>query len=273
MHFDFTTIPDRRGHDAIYLNPGNEGFQGIILEKYVDKTGLIACVNQVIGGPNKLVCVSRPRRFGKSFAAQSLVSYYGYGFDSHELFDGLDIARDPSFEKHLNAYDVIFLDITDIVERLKTGPCVASAIQREVIADLRDAYPGAIPDDDLGGALLSAVKHTGRKFVVIIDEWDAVFRESANDEKAQREYVSFLRSIFKSGTVTPRAIAAAYLTGILPIKKYGTQSAMNDFREYTMVRPARFASYVGFTEEEVYSLCEEYNMDFALVRRWYDGYD
>lgn len=256
-----------------YLNPGNEGFRVILRDRYVDKTGLIARMNEVLEGPNKLVCVSRPRRFGKSFAAQSLVAYYSYGCDSRALFVGRDVSRDTSFEECLNAYDVVSLDITDIIHRLGTGSHVAPVIQEEVISELREAYPGVCVDDDLGGALLSAVEHTGRKFVFVIDEWDAVFREAKDDEAAQREYVGLLRSIFKSNTVTARAIAGAYLTGILPIKKYGTQSAMNDFREYTMVLPARFAPYVGFSEDEVRVLCAEYEMDFELLRRWYDGYD
>ncbi len=256
-----------------YVNPGDDGFRGILAERYVDKTGLIGLVNSAIGTYNKLVCVSRPRRFGKSFAAKSLVAYYGYGCDSHEHFEGLDISRDPSFEKHLNAYDVVYLDITDIIERLDTGPHVAPVIEREVLADLHDEYPHVFSDKNLGGALLSVAAHTGRKFVFVIDEWDAPFREAKDDIDAQREYVGLLRSIFKSGTVTDRAIAAAYLTGILPIKKYGTQSAMNDFREYTMVQPMRYAPYVGFTETEVRQLCDEYGMDFGEMRSWYDGYE
>ena len=258
---------------GIYVNPGNEGFATIVRGRYVDKTGLVTLVNRALDTPDRLVCVSRPRRFGKSFAAQSLVAYYCHGCDSRPLFSGLEVSRDPSFERHLNAYDVISLDITDIIERLGAGSQVAPVIQRAVVDDLRGEYPEVVLDDDLGGALLAVCAHTGRKFVFVIDEWDAVFREAQQDASAQRAYVGLLRSLFKSNTVTPRAIAAAYLTGILPIKKYGTQSAMNDFREYTMVSPAHFAPYVGFTETEVRELCGEYGMDFEGMQHWYDGYD
>ena len=254
-----------------YINPGNAGFERILQKRYVDKTGLIALVNDVVNSAEAFVCVARPRRFGKSFAAQSLVAYYCYGCDSRALFEGLEISRDPSFEKHLNAYHVVRLDMTAFTG--KVGPDVVPELRRALHKELLDEFDCVKPDSDLEEAFLQVVRATDRRFVFVIDEWDAPFRDASRDEAAQENYVRFLRLLFKNANFTPEAVAAAYITGILPIKRYGTQSAMTDFDEYTMVRPLRFAPYVGFTEDEVVELSNEYGMDLDDMRRWYDGYE
>lgn len=254
-----------------YINPGNAGFERILQRRYVDKTGLIALVNDVVNSAEAFVCVTRPRRFGKSFAAQSLVAYYCYGCDSRALFEGLEISRDPTFEKHLNAYHVVRLDMTSFTG--KVGVDVVPEMRRVLGAELREEFDCVKPDADLEEAFLQVVRATGRRFVFVIDEWDAPFRDAVRDEQAQERYVRFLRLLFKNASFTPEAVAAAYITGILPIKRYGTQSAMTDFDEYTMVRPLRYAPYVGFTEEEVEALSEEFGMDMEEMREWYDGYE
>ncbi len=260
---------------GIYLNPGNESFRTILNGIYVDKTGLIEYVNSTIDTPLKLTCFSRPRRFGKSFAAKMLCAYYDKGCDSRELFRGLEIEKAKSFEKYLNQYNVIYLDITRFVSRSKSkGNPIISDMQLTVIEELQKGFPGYIDENELylPDALSAISQGTGDKFIIIIDEWDALFREAKNDETLQKEYVQLLRGLFKGGTTTDKTIAAAYMTGILPIKKYGTQSAMTDFQEYTMLRPAKLAKYIGFTEEEVKNLCNQYHMDFNKMETWYDGY-
>ena len=255
-----------------YLNVGNDGFRSMTNGIYVDKTELIAFINQTLGTTDRLTCVSRPRRFGKSYAAQMLCAYYDRSCDSEGLFEGYRIAGDPSFRKHLNQYDVIYLDITWFISIVDHIRDTVSYLQEKVMEELYLAYPEAKGERTLPETLARINGMTGRKFIVIIDEWDALFREAKEDHTLQEEYIRLLRGLFKSSGLTDRMIAGAYMTGILPIKKYGTQSAITDFREYTMIAPKRLAEYVGFTEPEVRELCQRYHMDFAEAKRWYDGY-
>ncbi|MCD7865424.1 MAG: ATP-binding protein [Clostridiales bacterium] len=257
-----------------YLNPGNQGFQIIRNDIYVDKTGLIDYVNSTIDTPRKLTCFSRPRRFGKSFAAKMLCAYYDKSCDSRSLFDGLEIADKKSFEKGLNQYDVIYLDVTRFISIISDINKIVSTIQTAVIEELRKKYPQHIKDAEtiLAEALLHVSEQTGNRFIIIIDEWDALFREAKHDDALQKEYVQLLRGLFKGGPSTDKTIAAAYMTGILPIKKYGTESALTDFLEFTMTDPAKLAKYIGFTEQEVKQLCDDHEMDFEKMSAWYDGY-
>lgn len=255
-----------------YLNLGNAGFQSVRKGLYVDKTGLITFINKTLGTKDKLTCVSRPRRFGKSFATQMLCAYYDKSCDSRELFLDLKIAKEASFSQYLNQYDVIYLDITWFISTVTERKDIVKYLQREVISELRQNFPSVGEScTSLPIALSDASDDSGRKFIIIIDEWDALFREEKDDIELQEEYIQLLRGLFKSSQ-TDKMIEAAYMTGILPIKKYGTQSALTDFREYTMIKPKMLAEYVGFTEVEVGDLCRQYGMDFGEMKAWYDGY-
>ncbi|MBR1478660.1 MAG: AAA family ATPase [Lachnospiraceae bacterium] len=262
---------------GIYLNPGNSGFQEVVRSEYVDKTGLIDLVNQTIGTKSKLTCISRPRRFGKSFAAQMLCAYYDCSCDSHELFDNRDIAKTDGYRKHLNQYHVINLDITTFVSTAQSEGIllkdVPPMISDKILADVREIYPEIAGESDLTESLVRCVEKTGKKFVFVIDEWDALIREAKNDAETQKRYLNLLRKWFKSNNFTPKVVAAAYMTGILPIKKDGSQSAISDFTEYPILNPGKFAEYTGFTEEEVRNLCEKHGMSFEDAKKWYDGYD
>lgn len=259
---------------GIYLNPGNDGFRQVLNGKYVDKTGLIACINEVLDTTDKLTCISRPRRFGKTLAAKMLCAYYDKTCDSRLMFEGLEIGKEQSFEIHLNRYDVIYLDITWFISQTLNLDVIVSNIQEWVIQELREAYQGCISEKTqfLATALTEIFQNTGDRFFFIIDEWDALFREAKENIAIQKEYIQLLRGLFKGGPSSDQTIIGAYMTGILPIKKYGTESALTDFREYTMVKPAKLAQYVGFTEEEVKTLCNHYHMDFDIMEQWYDGY-
>ncbi|MCD7715131.1 MAG: AAA family ATPase [Lachnospiraceae bacterium] len=259
---------------GIYLNPGNRGFQTILNGIYVDKTGLIDFVNRTINTPQKLTSFSRPRRFGKSFAAKMLCAYYDKSCDSRTLFEGLEIAKMDSFEKYLNKFDVIYLDITWFVSTTDDLKNVVDDIQSSVIFELKNEFSEYVPENEksLPRVMTTISSKTDRRFIVIIDEWDAIFREAKNDDALQKKYIQLLRGLFKGGTATDETIAAAYMTGILPIKKYGTESALTDFYEFTMVAPDTLAPYVGFTEQEVIELCEKYSFDFEKMKQWYDGY-
>ena len=210
---------------GIYLNPGNDGFSKICRGEYIDKTSMIALVNQKINGPNSLICVSRPRRFGKSYAAKMLCAYYDCTCDSRELFDDKGIASDYTYLSHLNQYNVIYLDITSFVSAAKRNGSSLSEVPNAIIEairkDLEKIEPDLRPDESLTDGLIRYVEGEGggRPFVFIIDEWDALIREARFDHTAQMRYLSLLREWFKNNTFTPRVVAAAYMTGILPIKK------------------------------------------------------
>lgn len=254
-----------------YLNLGNAGFESIRKGSYVDKTEMLSFINSTLGTTDKLTCVSRPRRFGKSFAAQMLCAYYDKSCDSRKLFEGLKIAEDASFGKYLNKYNVIYLDITLFLSMASDIKNIVKDIEAAVVGELQHTFPGARKDSSLPEMLFNTVENGSGKFIMIIDEWDALFREAKDDTRLQREYIDLLRSLFKSSW-TDIIFEAAYMTGILPIKRYGTQSAVSDFREYTMLSPGRLVQYIGFTEQEVRELCEQYDMDFNEMKYWYDGY-
>lgn len=254
-----------------YINPGNSGFSEIRNDIYVDKTGLIGLINQTINTPRRLTCVSRPRRFGKSFAAQMLCAYYGKTCDSSMLFDDLKIASDTQYRKHLNQYDVIYLDMTGVIGESSITDIIPY-IQRNVVRELTEQYPELKVAEGFAATLANAAAAAGNKFIMIIDEWDAPIREAKNRPDLQRKYLEFLRSLFKNSGMTSKIFAAAYMTGILPIKKDGSQSAISDFWEYSMIKPRQFGTYVGFTEEEVKRLCDNFDNDFEKMKQWYDGY-
>ena len=259
---------------GMYVNPGNMEFAAIVADGYVDKTGLISLVNGAIGTPRKLITVTRPRRFGKTFAAKSLVAYYSCGCDSRALFGGLDISRDPSYDAHLNAYNVIRLDMT----AFKGVSDVAASVARALLAELRQLLPSTAATSadtealTLVSTLADVVNTTHKKFIFVIDEWDAPLRE-IRAKGSQEAWIYLLRLLFKNFTFTDEAIAACYMTGILPIVRYGTQSALSDFWEYTFLHPYAYAPHVGFTEEEVGELATKSGMNMAELRRWYDGYE
>lgn len=257
---------------GMYINPGNEGFRVTRRTEYVDKSGLIGVVNRTIGTRKKLNLISRPRRFGKSTAAQMLCAYYDKGCDSRELFDDLEIAGDDTYEEHLNQYDVIYLDITNLLTEAPSRHDVVPFIKKQVKKELSEIYSQVPDEESFSGFLHRIVEHTGNKFIAIIDEWDVLMRDRKATSDDQWEFLEFLRSLFKSSGTTDKIFAAAYMTGILPVKKDGSQSAISEFEEYTMFSPGPFVPYIGFMEEEVKRLCEKYDMDFAQMKYWYDGY-
>ena len=257
---------------GMYINKGNEGFQSIRNSEYVDKTGLISVVNGTLFTEQRFTCVSRCRRFGKSMAAKMLAAYYDHSCDSRSLFADLKIAGDPSFEKHLNKYPVIYLDMTSFVTRFK-DESIVDRMEERVVADILEAYPQVERQEgyDLMDYLVRIAAATGQRFFFIIDEWDAICREFAPDTKLMDRYVNWLRRMFKDVSAID-AFAGVYMTGILPIKKYKTQSALNNFREYSMVEPMNMSGFFGFTKQEVKALSVKYDMDSDELEKWYDGY-
>ncbi|HPY85883.1 MAG TPA: AAA family ATPase, partial [Ruminococcus flavefaciens] len=231
---------------GIYLNPGNEDFRQALNSKiYVDKSELIAYTNSVLRTEQKFICVSRPRRFGKSMAANMLTAYYSRGCDSREMFSGLKIADADSFETHLNKYHVIHLDITKFTRGKYDIDEMIAFLSKKLLRELKKTFADVDCSnwEDLISAFEEIYDERKEPFVFIIDEWDCVFREWKNDEASQKKYLNFLRDILKGQSY----VALAYMTGILPIKKYGIHSAINMFQEYSMTNQKRLAEFTGFT--------------------------
>ena len=257
-----------------FVNPDNSAFQvALNSEIYVDKTGLLSYTNKVLDTIQGYICNSRPRRFGKSITANMMTAYYSCGCDSIKLFEGTKISKSEQFLEHLNRYDVIHLDVQWCSMDAGSAEGTVAYIIEKVLEELRIEFSQVqlLEQTTLSGALAQITQETGHKFVIIIDEWDALIHDEASNVRVQEEYIDFLRGLFK-GTEPTKFLHLAFLTGILPIKKVRTQSALNNFEEFTMLEPDMLSAYIGFTEEEVQDLCKEYQKDFNEVKRWYDGY-
>ena len=257
---------------GIYINIGNEGFASARNSEYVDKSDLIRIVNSTLNTERRFSCVTRCRRFGKSMAAKMQNAYYDQSCESRHMFEDLKIAKDPQFEQHLNKYPVIYLDMTDFVTRFKDGSIVRQ-IDTRIAEDVRQTFPDVkvMEGDDLMDTLVRIYGDRSQKFIFIIDEWDAICREFKSGTAEMDNYVNWLRRMFKSVNAST-VFAAVYLTGILPIKKYKTESALNNFTEYSMVDPVDMGRYFGFTKDEVRALAEKHRMSFEDLVQWYDGY-
>ena len=214
---------------GLYLDPGNDAFRIAVNDDiYVDKTGMIALLNQRINKNKRYVCVSRPRRFGKSMAAEMLAAYYGKGCSSWELFEGLKIEGDESYEKHLNQYHVVAVNVQQFLRKTDSLINLGRCIEKAVLQELSEIYPDWLNAEGLTLAEALTIVYNRRRgehrgFIFIIDEWDCIFRTDKNDKTSQAAWLDFLRDLFKDRPY----VALAYMTGILPIKKYGTHSAIN----------------------------------------------
>ena len=255
---------------GVYLNPGNDNFKMVCRsEIYVDKTELIHQTNKMLNTQQRYICISRPRRFGKSMAAYMLAAYYGKDCDSSELFTPYKIAKAEDYRKHLNQYNVILLNIQDFLSVTGSVAEMISFLQKRVIRELKRKYPEVLEQDEdiLSLALEDLYSETGEGFIFIIDEWDCILRDKQYSADDQKKYLDFLRNLLKDKVY----VSLAYMTGILPIKKYGTHSALNMFAEYSMTEPFEYAEFIGFTESEVKNLCEKYHADYDMMKSWYDG--
>ena len=257
---------------GIFLNPGNDSFaEALNSEIYVDKSGLISITNKRIKTKRKYICVSRPRRFGKSVNLGMLAAYYSKDCDGQELFDGLAVSKDESYLNHLNKYNVIYLNMQQFLSSSKDMDDMLDILKETLLEELKEAYPDMSFSSRLGlphflDKIYSKYKE---QFIFLIDEWDCVMREHMDNKDAQKMYLDYIRNLLKDKTY----VALTYMTGILPIKKYGSHSALNMFDEYSMLESEPLQKYTGFTAEEVKKLCEEYAIDFESMKAWYDGYE
>ncbi|BFK23749.1 AAA family ATPase [Massilimicrobiota timonensis] len=256
---------------GLYLNPRNDSFQQAINNPiYVDKSLLINYTNQLIGtGDNKL-CVSRPRRFGKSTDANMLVAYYSKGCDSHHIFDSLKISQTTHYLKHLNQHHVIHINMQDFLSKTHDINKMILLLAKLIFREIKKVFSDVdyIDSSDLIQIMEDVYVEASARFIFIIDEWDCIFREYKQDKEAQKQYLDFLRNLLKDKPY----VELAYMTGILPIKKYGTHSALNMFEEISMIDPGLLSEFMGFTETEVQNLCIQYNVNYDEMKQWYDGY-
>ena len=266
---------------GLYINPGNEAFKISVNDDiYIDQSGILAFTNDRIGKRKRYLCVSRPRRFGKSLTAEMLTAYYDRSCDSGSLFQGLEIAKDDSYAGNLNQYDVFFINVQQFLRGAGEPGQLVPYMESRLLQELQDMYGkfcafnevADYPSNNLPTALAALFAREEREkkgFIFIIDEWDCIFREAPEDKQAQKAYLDFLRDLLKDRTY----VKLAYMTGILPVKKYGTHSALNNFDESSMTEPKGLAKYIGFSEADVMELCRKYHMDFDEAKRWYDGYE
>ena len=257
---------------ALYLNVGNESFQESLNSLiYVDKSPLIEILNRSIKTKNKYFCLSRPRRFGKSVTAQMICSYYAKGQDCSPLFDDLEIASFDDYKKHLNQYDVISINISDEFSRASHNvKSMTDILTKSIVRELKEEYPNCVisSPEFLDLTLQEVYNYSKVPFVFVIDEWDCIMREKKEDPDSLKQYLEWLKTIFKDKPY----VGLAYMTGILPVKKYGSHSALNMFTEYSMTEPLNLGQYIGFTENEVNDICKQHDVAFNRMQQWYDGY-
>ncbi len=265
---------------GIHLNPNNANFSETANECYIDKTMLIDVTNDFLDKPSKkFVCISRPRRFGKSIAEDMLVAYYSKGADSRELFSNYKIAKTENFEKNLNKFNVIKIDLNGMNATWKSTPNSDEKPENVIFYITKlicDEFRKEFSDIDFGelNSISSCIQKVhaekNQTFIIIIDEYDCLVREEVPEVEFQ-QYLLFLMSLFKNAELKP-AISLAYITGILPIIRDKIQSKLNTFSEFTMVDADDFSEFVGFTSEEVQELCKKHDCNFDECKSWYDGY-
>ena len=256
---------------GIYLNPTNQNFyEAVNKEIYVDKSLLIERIEHLKEKVNKYLCISRPRRFGKSTDANMLVAYYSKGCDSSQIFNRLKISQTELYQKHLNQHNVIHLNMQDFLSKTHDIDKMLILLTKLIFRDIKKVYQNIEYFDinDLIQVLEDVYAEVNERFIFVIDEWDCIFREYKNNKEAQSQYLDFLRNLLKDKPY----VELAYMTGILPIKKYGTHSALNMFKEISILNPTPLEEFMGFTEKEVQDLCLKYDMDYEKMKDWYDGY-
>ena len=258
---------------GIYLNPSNAGFKKTLAGNiFVDKSMLISELNKFIDSGNQYICVSRPRRFGKTIATNIMCAYYSKGCDSREIFSKLKISKAKNYEQYLNKLNFIKIDVASEYQNANDKNEMLKDLQKKVRDEFQEQYPKIrfVKNETIANCMMKVYKENNETFVIILDEYDCLVRDTFGTHLFA-DYLEFLNGLFKSDTLRP-AIALAYLTGILPIVRDRVQSKLNNFREYTILNAYNLAEFVGFTEKEVKPLCKKYKVDFAQCKKEYDGY-
>ena len=279
------------------LNPDKDNsFIGLVKAKdsrvFVDKTDFIVKTNALLNTDGKFIAITRPRRFGKTVTADMLLAYYSKAYTGQNIFDKLEIANKPSYAEHLNKYNVLYIDMNSIRDsyiaytededlQVKGVSSIVDYLQYSVIEELKEnkEYANILSESrkvgkkNLSSALNEICNHTKEQFILIMDEWDLICREYRNEPELLEKFIEVMRGLFKSDK-GQACFALAYLTGILPIKKYNSQSALNVFKEYNMLSPEPYEKYFGFTEEEVAEIVKlpQCKISHQALKEWYEGY-
>ena len=238
---------------------------------FVDKTKLLSELFPFLEVGNTHICITRPRRFGKTMIANMIASFLGKRKSENGLFESLNISQNKEYIKYKNQYDVIFIDFSKMPRECHSYREYIDRIEENLIRDLKKAYPDIeIYEGDSAADVLETIfeEYDEQRFIFVFDEWDFIFHKDFIKEEDKKQYILFLSNLLKDRPY----VIMTYMTGILPIKKYGTHSALNMFDEFSMIDPGPLACYVGFTEKEVEKLCKQYGMDMEEVKNWYDGY-
>ena len=257
-----------------YVNPSNRQMQIALNDEiFVDKSMILTVLNKKFDTKGRFMCVSRPRRFGKTTVGDLISAFYSKGANSRAMFEKLKIAGEPNWDERLNKFNVIQFDINAFYSRYQDKGDIITHLTADVVREMVKEFPNIQinPDGKLSSAIISVFEETGVPFVVIIDEYDVLVREKIPSGEF-RNYLAFLNDLFKSPDCGA-AIGLAYMTGIMPIVKDRVESKLNNFHEYTMLDPQELAPYIGFTKPEVKELCEQFKIDYDECLRWYDGYD
>ena len=257
-----------------FVNPDISAFQvALNSEIYVDKTGLIEYTNSILGSSQKYICCSRPRRFGKSTDANMLAAYYSCGCKSRSIFAGLDIGKRRSYPEHLNKYVVVHFDVQWCAGQAEKPDDCVYYMEKLIIDEIKSEYPEHVRKENkkISDALLSLYNGTGRKTILIIDEWDALIRQEGLSKKVKEEYLHFLENLFL-GEGSDAYLSLGYMTGILPVERTNMKHTLKKFAVFSMMNANELAPYMGFTEEEVKKLCMKHKRNFNDVRRWCGGY-
>lgn len=255
MNYLDTTVPIR-----LFQNHLNS-------EIYVDKSLLLEQVSKNIRTGNRYLCITRPRRFGKTMNANMLGAYYTKGYDTHHQFDALAIAQTDGYEKHLNQYHVVYIDFSRMPDFCGSYREYISSIIRKMKHDMLEAYPQLQGKEyDTASEMMT---DTGDSFLFILDEWDSIFHHPFMGAGDQRDYLLFLKGLFKDQPY----VDLVYMTGVLPVAKYSSGSELNMFQEYNFMNDNIYDSFFGFREEEVWELCRQHpTVSFRELKEWYDGY-
>lgn len=244
---------------------------------FVDKTRVLEEIMALAGDYHEYICITRPRRFGKTVTANMLAAFLSRGFDGKKLFGSLAISRSPMYSEYLNKYPVISISFQDMPEGCASYEPYIRGIRNGLIKDLKKEYSNLEINEEasIWDILMELCVETGDRFVFVLDEWDYLFHQDFMTETDRKRYLSFLRNLLKDRPY----VCLAYMTGILPIAKYSSGSELNMFWEYTMISEERFSDSFGFTEKEVDGLYGKYRsrtenprLTREDLKDWYDGY-
>ena len=248
---------------------------------FVDKTLMLRELFPYVSAGNRHICITRPRRFGKTIMANMISSFFQKASDSSDVFDSLTISQVDDYRRYKNQYNVIRIDFSKMPRNCDSYTQYIERIEALLIEDVKEAYPQVkINEADAVGDILESVfVQCGEKFIFVLDEWDFIFHRDFINEIDKEKYVAFLSNLLKDRPY----VVLSYMTGILPIAKYSSGSELNMFAEFTMVNSPMFGEYFGFTDDEVDDLyrryiveCDRQHKEKSVTRKglrdWYNGY-